>query len=261
MKKDIDINKIIEFYKKGYSARKISEILNVNISTILNRLKDNNIKIVKYRKYQINENLFNKIETSEKAYWLGFLISDGYNSGKYIRIDIQDKGHLEKLRDIIFINKDMPIREKINKTNGKTIYYLTIQSKKIVNDLEKHGVLRKKSLITFYPNIQSNLDRHFIRGVFDGDGSLSKTKQTKSYFKYLLSILGTEELLLNIKKRIEVNGINVGYGNCRNIKRIFICGNQQISRFLIWIYEDSTISLERKFLKYEELINYNQKLK
>ena len=54
------------------------------------------------RKYPIDKEYFSKIDDEHKAYWIGFLMADGYNSGKYIRIDIQDKGHLEKLRDKIY---------------------------------------------------------------------------------------------------------------------------------------------------------------
>ena len=256
--KELDNEKIFGLYNDGVSARKISTLMGVDVGTITNRLRKNGIEIKQYRKYNINYDIFDMIDTEEKAYWLGFITADGYNSGKYIRLDIQDEGHLEKLRDMIYPNKDMPIRTKVNKASGKTIYYLTIQHPKIVSDMIKFGIVKKKSHVTKYPKIKDIFNRHFIRGVFDGDGCLSSSKQTKNYLKYTFSIVGSESLILSIKEIIEQQNIKVGYGSCRSIKRLYICGNQQIGRLLNWIYSDSSVFLDRKFIKYKELINYNK---
>lgn len=251
---------IINLYQSGLSASKISKIIPLSQYKILSILKKNNIKIRKHRKYLINEDFFNNIDTPEKAYWLGFLMADGYNSGKYIRIDIQDKGHLEKLRNLIFINNDMPIRTKNNKTNNKIIYYLTFQSPILTKNLESFGIVQRKSLVSKYPHINNNLDSHFIRGIFDGDGSISKSKQSKNYYKYQFSIVGNYEIIQSIRNIIVRNtNVNIGIGDCRNIKRLYICGNQQIGKVLNWIYSDASVFLDRKFLKYQDLIIYNSR--
>lgn len=129
---------------------------------ILSILKKNNIKIKKHRKYLINEDFFNNIDTPEKAYWLGFLMADGYNSGKYIRIDIQDEGHLEKLRNLIFININFVIFCSYWHIINKTIYYLTFQSPILTKSLESFGIIQRKSLVSKYPNINSTLKSDLV---------------------------------------------------------------------------------------------------
>lgn len=144
--KDLDENKIISLYKANISAYKIAKELGVDVGTIYSRLKKLDVYTGKrYRKYLINNNYFENINNQNKAYWVGFLMADGYNSGKFIRIDIQDKGHLDILRNEIYLNKDMPVRVKMSKTN-KEVYYLTIQDKKIVEDCETLGIVKKKVL-------------------------------------------------------------------------------------------------------------------
>ena len=51
---------------------------------------------------------FEKIDTEEKAYWLGFLYADGSVGSKDDRIELglaeKDFHHIEKFRDFIGIN-------------------------------------------------------------------------------------------------------------------------------------------------------------
>lgn len=69
-----------------------------------------------------------------------------------------------KIDDLIYhsIDKD---------GNGK--YTFKFSNEKIVRDLNKNGVYTCKSLtLEHVPNIRKNLMNHFIRGYFDGDGSI-----------------------------------------------------------------------------------------
>lgn len=52
-------------------------------------------------KYNYNKNAFNRIETEEDAYWLGFLLADGYVSGGIkpfiqLKLGAKDLEHLKK---------------------------------------------------------------------------------------------------------------------------------------------------------------------
>lgn len=129
--------------------------------------------------YTINENIFEAIDTPDKAYWLGVMYSDGYISkAKYtnkfgISVAEKDKQWLEKFKE--FLNYNGEIKSYLT---GKTAYVpglpyvrLLIGNNKIVSDLEKHGVVEHKTKkINKLPDI-SYLD-DFIRGYIDGDGAL-----------------------------------------------------------------------------------------
>ena len=252
--KELDINRMVLLYNKDISVYEISKEFNVDVGTIYSRLKKLGI-YKRRRKFKLNEDYFENINNQNKAYWLGFIMADGYNSGSYIRIDIQDKGHLEILRDDIYPNKDRQIKIKISRTN-KEIYYLTIQSKKIVKDCENLGIVQRKTFVTKYPIIDSKFDKDFIRGLFDGDGCLTYSMDG-NYRRYTLTILGTKDLVLEIKNIISKLGINIGFRKTRSIFEISIRGNRQIIKLLNWLYDGSETSMIRKFKKYQDFIEWD----
>lgn len=134
-----------------------------------------------YLNYTINEDSFSKIDSPDKAYWLGAMYSDGYiTKTKYtnkfgIAVAERDKNWLEKFKQ--FLNYSGEIKEyETGKTSfipGLPYVRLLIGNNKIVEDLINLGVVENKTkLIKKLPNI-SYLD-DFIRGYIDGDGALTK---------------------------------------------------------------------------------------
>lgn len=129
-----------------------------------------------------NENYFDIIDTSQKAYFLGLMYADGYishstrkNGSVYyimsISLQVQDKSVLEKLRN----EMNRPNELILVKTNGKRNpqYRFTVSGEKIHHDLEKHGCIERKSLNLQFPTtVPEELMSHFIRGYFDGDGCI-----------------------------------------------------------------------------------------
>lgn len=256
-RKEIDEKEIIRLYtEENFSASKIGRLFNVDVATITNRLKSNNIEVKKtFRKYLIRNDYFEVIDSEDKAYWLGFLIADGYNSGNLIRVDIQDEGHLEKLRDRIYINCDMPVRKKKNIANGKDIFYLTIQDKKILSDVECLGLVKRKSMIVSYPNIDSKFDRFFIKGIFDGDGCLTYSMDG-NYRRYTFSIVGSYDLMKTLQSILSKNDVNIKFRKMKSIYSVYIRGNRQIIKILDWLYNETTTHLDRKYEKYQDMLNY-----
>ena len=255
--KFLDESKIVSLYNNNVSVYKIAQEFGVDNGTIYSRLKKIGVYTGKrHRKYLLNENYFEKIDNQNKAYWLGFLIADGYNSGNFIRVDIQDEGHLEKLRNDIFINNDMPIRTKINKINNKTIYYITLQSKKIVSDCEKLGIVKRKSFLTEYPEISDEYDKDFIRGLFDGDGCLTYSMDG-NYRRYTFTIVGNKSLIESVRNRLLKLKINIGFRKTKSIYEIYIRGNRQIIKLLKWLYNNNEINMKRKEEKYQDMIKWD----
>ena len=71
-------------YKEGYSLVKISKMMKVNRTRITNLLKEQyGIVPNLCNRKAINESYFYDINSPDSAYWLGFLMGDGYiNSTK-----------------------------------------------------------------------------------------------------------------------------------------------------------------------------------
>lgn len=206
--------------------------------------------------YPRNEFYFNKIDTEEKAYWLGFLYADGcVHSNNYeISINIIDKEHIEKFKNAISaINHNITITNDTRFKNAKTLYQFAIKDKQLHQDLIKWGCVPQKSLIlSKIPNIPRDYISHFIRGYFDGDGSLHYLKGTNNY---RIAFTGTKEFLMDIQKEIQTN---VSLGESGRAFHFQIAGRKQVERILKYLYQNSTekTRLDRKYQMYLDCLEW-----
>lgn len=186
-------DKIIETYNKGYGLNKIVEELNLPFSfdKVKSILKDNNIKIRNYteakqvaqvpdlRKYSINDNY--ELESHNGAWLLGFIAADGYlpvTHGAHNRVVITLARQDE---DILYLIKEElkytgPISQ-YESSNGYPTSSLSFTSKKIRQKIESYGIGNNKTFqLKHLPNLPDEYMIDFIRGFFDGDGSITEPK-------------------------------------------------------------------------------------
>lgn len=248
----------MELYKDGKSICQISKELSINRNRFSQYLKRQGIQVTrKPHKYSINSNIFEVIDTEEKAYWLGFLYADGcmWSSRKSIELGLAevDKSHIYKFRK--FLSSTHKISKKIN--NSKVSYRIIVQDSNIYDNLINLGCVPRKSLILEFPKselIPSHLIPHFVRGYFDGDGGICITEKT-----LCVNILGTKEFLNGLKTNVPILNnksiFPVDYKQKdKNNFRIQISGKEDIKNLLCYMYDNSSISLDRKFEKYKEFI-------
>lgn len=265
MKKAIDETKYIEIstlYKNGYSIDRLKELYNVSNTAIRTVLNKTNTKTRdnahKGRKYIIDENYFETIDSKNKAYVLGLMYSDGCNYRKtnLINLELQkrDSEILEKIK--IDMKSDYPIRlHELSKKNPnhQDSCSLLISCKKMSEDLEKLGVVQNKSLILKFPkNIDDKYLSDFIRGIFDGDGHI---EWSKSKF---LTICSTKQFCESLKEKLYDNlGIECKIYNTANkesnTKVLIIFKKSQIIKFLNYIYKNSELHIDRKYNKYLDI--------
>ena len=204
--------------------------------------------------HQFNHNYFKTIDTEEKAYILGFLYADGYNSDKQVVITQleQDVDILEKINKAL--NADNQIKRKLQSTNNKTKCQLCYSSIDMCTDLTNLGCFRNKSLACTFPTfLDKSLIRHFIRGYFDGDGCITYRKSGSSPG---INMLGTLEFLLKINEFFENSAI-IGKKDKRHFNNTHTLRFrvQPGINFLYSIYNNSNIFLTRKYEKYKFLLN------
>lgn len=208
------------------------------------------------RYYHINKKFFEKIDTEEKAYWLGFLMADGYVSKKgriEINLKMLDKNHLEKLNNSLDSTYKIIDKHIINKKLDfeSNICQLRINCAEMANDLNRLGIVTQKTGKEVIPEIPKELYRHFIRGFFDGDGCIDKNKKISigSCSKYIL-IQINEFLNTSIGQQYTI------YERKEYTKPFYLFDSNDKKKnklFLDLLYKDSTIYLDRKFEIYNIL--------
>lgn len=260
------IDKILQLYKEGYSLFKICRLAKSNSTYVKQIFKDNGIVYEnkpQFRKKHINENIFDVIDTQEKAYWLGMLYADGYvtlyhkkGDGYCVELCLKDKEHIEKFIEFLGDKESKPAK-KNSQLNGKTFisWRYAIYSKQLSGSLVKNGCLENKNLILNFPDINivpENLICHFLRGYTDGDGTILKSSN-----KFYYALLGTKEFLDKVidiflekelitqKPKYQMNGKAYGFQK----------SGKQVAKIMNYLHpKDTTIHLDRKYEKYAVLL-------
>ena len=246
---------ILKLFKKDkWNMSQISRKVGFSVTTIKDVIERNGRdKIIPNKKYSVDENYFEKIDTEEKAYWLGFLYADGWIRYKnenqiYTGLLISDGDHVEKFAKAIKSNHKI--------TKGNNYYRICIYNRTFSNNLIKHGCMPNKSLIIKYPNLADDLITHFIRGYFDGDGSIISTKKTLSFTIcsgssiFLQSILDILNFILRKKYKIHKR-------NNQNLYSFLITNYDDIIKIQNYLFKDASIYLDRKKEKFD-YINENR---
>lgn len=266
-KKGIKIEDIISLYNNGSSVIEIAETFGCSISNISSRLKKQGIEYkpdrAKYRlrarchcpnRHQLNENYFENIDSEDKAYFLGLMYADGSVTDTIVYIKITDDEILDKFNaciegDYKIITNSPPE----NHPTQKHSYRITISSKVFSSFLQKWGCVPNKTRKITLPNIDKSLYKHFIRGFFDGDGSIildkilghcciNFTSASLTFLEQLQEVL-KEHALTNggITKETKYEVWHLRFGG------------KQVIKILDWLYEDAHFFLKRKYYKYQLL--------
>lgn len=125
-------------------------------------------------KYRFDHSMFKSVDTEEKAYLLGWIASDGHISKSNWTISIQIKYNdidcLKRLKNIVCDDIPIVVYEKT-----VTMVGIEINSKEMCLDVCRLLQINrgKKSNIVNFPNLNDDeLTWAFIRGYFDGDGTI-----------------------------------------------------------------------------------------
>lgn len=236
---------------KKYSANKASKELNIDNGTMRKRLKEKYGDIfLKDGKKRVDSNYFENIDSEEKAYWLGFLTADGYVSNDN-RIELClaeiDYEHILKYKEAI--KSEHAVSPKIIKLNNKEFlsYRISIKDTKMANDLKIHGLNSKKSYNAIIPDtIPKELMRHYIRGLFDGDGSIYNGANGIN----ISLVSGSEQMIEDFNKEIKEHlDIDMNVRISRSLHETRLFSQYKVKTLLKWMYKDSTVFLDRKYNK------------
>ena len=248
----------------GISASKVKKILlkhNIpirDLHTAIGIANQTNDRTTQHYQKDIN---FFKNETSDMAWLLGFLASDGNVSKNSNRIRIElsyvDREILEKIKKLVKI--DNPIYERENK-NGFKFVSLEWSCKEHKEDLAQYGIIPNKTYVLKPPlKLSPHFYIDYIRGYFDGDGTINLNHcqhgnalrwgicgASKPMLQWIVQILNEQYKIppVNLHKDSshDTDFYSITYSTCaaRNIYNI--------------LYTPNSIYLNRKKEKYQSLL-------
>ena len=222
-----------------------------------------------YRKYKVNENYFENINSHEKAYILGFIYADGYNGEDTLEL----AQNVEREDILIHIKTALETDQEIK-------YYvpnkgtLNIYSKKICSD--------NKSLVLQFPTfLPEELMCSFILGYFDGDGCVWDGKRKKMTVKDERHPGRTRERIVHnvkftftgnydfinalqdylIEKNIVNKKTKLNFSKAKNVSNNTsdrVCtmeysGRKQMAKLYEFMYSKSPIYCQEKKLKFDKI--------
>lgn len=284
------VQELIDLYKAGWSTVKLNKKFGHHKSLIVKILRENGVNVPTYggctKKYKINENYFETIDTPEKAYLIGLMQTDGCIKKIKLKklgcsykiqlgLQMEDKDHLQKILN--WMGSDYPISDQVKYTKtGKATYFsrFVITSNKMGEDLLKHNIFPKKTGKVTKPNtIPTELEKYFWLGAVDGDGCLTKTKhqqkrrniKTKeikyidNYTNFSINLVGNYDFVngfyifcknnYNLQKNIHIKQ----KGKTRYSFPFYSCTIYNKEAFIVMtsLYQyNKHISLERKYNRY-----------
>lgn len=201
------------------------------------------------RKYTFDYRCFENLTTEAQAYWLGFIMADGcvFNNSLRIELHRRDRSHLEKFKSFIQFSGEI-------KDSHKDCCLIELTHPFLVQDLLQYGIIPNKSKFGKFPqNIPEHLLKHYIRGLIDGDGWITKHKN-KSSFTYEFGFSSGVEDVMNHVCNCLYQYIGKTCGTRSHRKRenqscyqIIIGGRLQSQKLAKVLYENTTVYLDRKY--------------
>ena len=278
---------LFELYKGGHTLEDIAERYGVTRQAVFYALKPHGIARRSYSESHIlalsqgkikgktvaslDESLFAEW-SPEMAYLLGYIFTDGCltRAGKQayrVTISSIDREHLEKLASIL--GTEVRIAKRIQSKKGfsgvqdRIIHQLEFTRPRMIKDLCRLGLTERKSLILGFPEVPERCLREFVRGCWDGDGSIYVEERDKRLVAKLG--MGSRKFISGIRDRL----VPLGLGKLtiyvrephekqgrKNPHYMLVIFGQYAVKFCEWLYNDTpyALCLRRKRLVYERHI-------
>lgn len=191
-------------YEKGFSLFQLQKDYNISYNKIKNIIKSCSVvSAAKRLNPTLKEDYFEKIDSNEKAYWLGWLVSDGSITNQpdksKFQLELTIKAEDENILHLF--ENDLGVQNRVY-TSNKKYKRFSLGSKKIVTDLEKLGITQNKTFSVKVPAFNEQYNAAFIRGLFDGDGGFTHYQRTSGQSCNELSFCGNEYIISWVLKTL-----------------------------------------------------------
>lgn len=250
-KKNIKLEEIVELYNTYNNIGIIAERLNCCAANISKRLKKAGVSINRdyskrresnREKLYVEESYFKSIDTEDKAYFLGLMYADGSVSKNTFYLKLKDEDVIQEFK------KYLKAEAEIKIINNQ--YSLTICRQSMCIDLINQGCYINKTTSIRFPSLNKNLIRHFIRGFYDGDGSLIlNANRSHNCLNFTSGSLEFLQQLQDNLKDISITNGGISKEKDHEVWHLRY-GGKQVHIILNWLYNNSNLYLKRKYNKY-----------
>lgn len=206
----------------------------------------------------LNETAFDNY-SEEACYWAGFIAADGCVDSKNrlrIMLKYDDISHLEKFKEYLKSTHAISINTT---TYNRCSFELTNPYIVDMLDINFNIVPNKTATLQFPKFIPSKYMVHYIRGYFDGDGSICESFSNKNSITtsiYATFASGSKEFSEDLFAYLG-NKLNLG-GHLQefkdSVKWQLKYNTNDAKTLLSYMYEDSNVYLDRKYALYQKLI-------
>jgi len=217
------------------------------------------------REPQVNIDFFKKW-SPEMAYILGYFAADGSmyanpRGSKYITFSSIDREMLEKVKQSLNSKHKIALRKRYN-ANWKDSFTFQIGSKEMYGDLVKLGFMQNKARRFHLPKVPKKYMNHFIRGYFDGDGSVTcgytrRKDRNNKMIPYVLSCFASANynFLKEISSVLRKN-INMGKGSIYKEGGHLNYSKRDSIKLFNYMYKDvpRMLYLGRKYNKFQAVV-------
>lgn len=254
-----EIANVAAKYKAGITLEEISLEYNVSVWSVRNILKTFGVKTLSKQERKTilgvgnNFEYFRQLDREGPAYFYGLLLSDGnlYKNNIQIGLQRDDRYILEQLKEELnLLDCNVNDSELLVKKTGNVskVSSLRFMDSRIVESLKDLGFAERKSGKEVLPQELKD-NRHFWRGVVDGDGFVST-----AFNKLSTGIIGSKEICEGFLDFCKTHAPNVR-AKVRKHKSsdiyLFVVSSGIARSVLDVLYEDSEFFLTRK--KYKAL--------
>lgn len=202
-------------------------------------------------KCSLNENAFSP-PSEASAYWVGFLMADGtviqrsLNSFEIaIVLSARDVGHLQAFRCFLGSSHKIVSAGHGSYGGSNPSVRFAVRSVKLAEALSRFGVTPRKTFTAHVVGLENN--RHFWRGVVDGDGSIGVISRGLNKGRPRFGLTGAQPLLEQFKVflRSEMPNCGASVHPSKNSYCLSTCG-KYAKGIITLLYQSCTIALERK---------------
>ena len=254
---------IIELYQSGESCQAIAQKLQLDRSTIYYRLVKNNITLrhkkgIKHciRKCTISLDFFKEKIASNREdfdYFLGLFATDGNVYKNMVRIGGISDENVEFLQHWCdFLDNKVSIHKTLRSNGASYQNIVQFKNQDIVDYLKQFGIVPNKTFTLELPYINWNV----LRGVFDGDGSITKDKRCLSY-KFSI-VTASEKFVQQLNNFYTANQIKshiyIENKNKTPLYQVVVMNQNDVYKIYKHIYKNPKYFLKRKYEKFCPLV-------